>query len=145
MRTYETIYIIQPEAAEDEVETVVQAVESLLTEDGGSVVRKEVWGKRRLAYKVRGFQEGIYVLMRIECGPGFPRKLEDFYKLNESVIRYLVVLFEEKTLRLEVEQARRNQAALESRNAPPGREVSKSDDGPPARREPKEAEEPVEA
>lgn len=144
MRTYETIYIIQPEAAEDEVETVIQAVESLLSEDGGAVVRKEVWGKRRLAYKVRGFQEGIYVLMRMECGPTFPRKLEDFYKLNESVIRYLVVLFEEKTLRLEVEQARRNQAALESRNAP-GREGPKSDDDPPRRHEPKEAEEPVEA
>ena len=107
MRMYETIYIIQPEAAEDQVETIIQEVESLLAEDGGSVVRKDVWGKRRLAYQVKGFQEGIYVLMRFECGPTFPRKLEDFYKLNESVIRYLVVLFDEKTLRLEVEQARR--------------------------------------
>ena len=131
MRTYETIFIIQPEASEDEVETVIQAVESLLAEDGGAVVRKEIWGKRRLAYKVKGFQEGIYVLMRIECGTAFPRKLEDFYKLNESVIRYLFVLFEEKTLRLEVEQARRNQAALESRNAT-GREGIKKDDGPPS-------------
>ena len=144
MRTYETIYIIQPEAPDDEVETVIQAVESLVAADEGSVVRKEVWGKRRLAYKVKGFQEGIYVLMRIECGPAFPRKLEDFYKLNESVIRYLVVLFEEKTLRLEEEQARRNQAALESRNAT-GREGPKRDDGPPARREAKDAAEPVEA
>lgn len=144
MRTYETIYIIQPEATEDEVETVIQAVESLVAADEGSVVRKDVWGKRRLAYKVKGFQEGIYVLMRIEGSPAFPRKLEDFYTLNESVIRYLVILFEEKTLRLEEEQVRRNQAALESRNAT-GREGPKKEVSPPARREAKDAVEPVEA
>ena len=144
MRTYETIYIIQPEATDDEVETVIQAVESLVAADEGSVVRKDVWGKRRLAYKVKGFQEGIYVLMRIEGSPAFPRKLEDFYTLNESVIRYLVILFEEKTLRLEEEQVRRNQAALESRNAT-GREGPKKEDSPPARREAKDAVEAVEA
>lgn len=144
MRTYETIYIIQPEAAEDQVETIIQEVESLLAADGGAVVRKDLWGKRRLAYQVRGFQEGIYVLMRFECGPAFPRKLEDFFKLKESVIRYLVVLFDVKTLRLEEEQARRNQAAIESRNAAAS-DGPKRDDGPPARRDAKDAVEPVEA
>ena len=144
MRTYETIYIIQPEAAEDQVETVIQEVESLVAEDGGTVVRKDLWGKRRLAYHVKGFQEGIYVLMRFECGPAFPRKLEDFFKLNESVIRYLVVLFDVKTLRLEEEQARRNQAALESRNAAAG-DGPRRADVPPARRESKDAVEAVEA
>lgn len=141
---YETIYIIQPEAAEDQVEKIIQEVESLVAAEGGSVVRKDIWGKRRLAYQVKGFQEGIYILMRFECGPTFPRKLEDYYKLNESVIRYLVVLFDEKTLRLEVEQARRNQAALESRSAAAS-DGPKRDDGPPARREAKDVEEPVEA
>ncbi len=117
MRMYEAIYIIQPEASEDEVEKVAQGVESLITEDGGTVVRVDVWGKRRLAYEVKGFHEGIYVLTRFECSPAFPKKLEDMVKLNESVIRYLVVHFDERTLRLEAEQARRNQAALESRTA----------------------------
>ena len=144
MRTYETIYIIQPEAAEDQVETVIQEVESLVAEDGGAVVRKDLWGKRRLAYHVKGFQEGIYVLMRFECGPAFPRKLEDFFKLNESVIRYLVVFFDVKTLRLEEEQARRNRAALESRNAAAG-DGPRRVDVPPARRDSKDAAEPVEA
>ncbi len=117
MRMYEAIYIIQPEASEDEVEKVAQGVESLITDDGGAVVRRDVWGKRRLAYEVKGFHEGIYILTRFECDPAFPKKLEDALKLNESVIRYLVVHFDERTLRLEAEQARRNQAALESRTA----------------------------
>ncbi len=144
MRIYETIYIIQPEAPEDEVEKVAQAVESLITEDGGTVVRRDVWGKRRLAYQVKGFHEGIYVLTRFECKPDFPKKLEDAIKLNESVIRYLVVHFDERTLRLEAEQARRNQAALENRNTA-GPVRSGESDGPPIKTISADAEEPVEA
>lgn len=134
MRIYETIYIIQPEASEDEVEKVAQSVESLITEAGGAIVNTDVWGKRRLAYEVKGFHEGIYILIRFECNPEFPKKLEDALKLNESVIRYLVIYFDDKTLRLETEQARRNQAALESRTAadsdrrPRDREDAKSED-----------------
>lgn len=144
MRMYEAIYIIQPEASEDEVEKVVQSVESLITEDGGTVVRVDVWGKRRLAYEVKGFHEGIYVLTRFECNPAFPKKLEDAIKLNETVIRYLVVHFDERTLRLEAEQARRNQAALESRTAAgPDRRVES--DRPRVETISADAEEPVEA
>lgn len=141
MRIYEAIYIIQPEASEDEVEKVVQSVESLITEDGGTVVRVDVWGKRRLAYEVKGFHEGIYVLTRFECNPAFPKKLEDAIKLNESVIRYLVVHFDERTLRLEAEQARRNQAALESRTAVDSDRRA----APPTETRLEDAEEPVEA
>ncbi len=141
MRMYEAIYIIQPEASEDEVEKVEQAVEALITEGGGTVVRKDVWGKRRLAYQVKGFHEGIYILTRFECDPAFPKKLEDAFKLNESVIRYLVVHFDDKTLRLEAEQARRNQAALESRTAAD----SNRGGGPRIDARSEDAEEPVEA
>ncbi len=104
MRTYEALYIVQPEAAEDEVQTVVDGVESLVAEDGGSIVRLDVWGKRRLAYNVKGFQEGIYILTRIESNVTSPKKLDDHFKLNESVIRSLVTHIDEKTLRLEIEQ-----------------------------------------
>ena len=145
MRTYEALYIIQPEAAEDEVQTIVDGVEALVAEDGGSIVRLDVWGKRRLAYEVKGFQEGIYVLTRFDAGPGFPRKLEDHFKLNESVIRYLIVHFDERTLRLEAEQARRNKAALESRAASgPGVRV-RVDDGERPEPESRTAEAAVEA
>ena len=146
MRTYEALYIVQPDAAEDEVQTVVEGVESLVAENGGSIVRLDVWGKRRLAYNVKGFQEGIYVLTRFESIETFPKKLEDHFRLNESVIRSLLVHIDEKTLRLEIEQARRNKAALESRNAsgPGERRESREDDSRPEPRV-RTAEEPVEA
>lgn len=145
MRTYEALYIIKPEAEEDEVQTIVQGVEKLITDDGGAIVRSEVWGKRRLAYEVKGFTEGIYVLLRFEAKPEFIKNFEAGFKLNESIIRDLVVLFDEKTLRLEEEQVRRNAAALESRNATGPRGDDDGDRRPARVSEPKTAEQAVEA
>ena len=138
MRTYEALYIIQPNAGDDEAQTVVDGVESLITEDGGTIVRSETWGKRRLAYEVKGFSEGIYVLVRFECAPTFVKKLESHFKLNEDVIRYLTVHFDEKTLGLETEQVRRNEAAIEARNATDRRRGDREDDSESPGRKPKE-------
>jgi small subunit ribosomal protein S6 len=112
LRTYEALFIIQPEKGEDETQTIVTEVETLITGDGGTIVRSEIWGKRRLAFEVKGQSEGNYVLIRFESDPGFHLKLESYFRLSEVIIRSLVILFDEKTLRLEAEQVRRNEAAL---------------------------------
>ena len=115
MRTYEALFIVQPEAADELVQTITSGAEKLITDDGGVIVRSEIWGKRRMAYEVNKFNEGIYILIRYESDPTIVKKMEDTFRLNEDVIRFLTTLFDEKTLRLETEQARRNAAALESR------------------------------
>ena len=117
MRTYEALFIIQPEALEDEIQTIAKGAETLITETGGAIVRSEIWGKRRLAYEVKGHQEGVYVLIRFESEADVIDKLEGSFRLNESVIRWLVVHFDEKTLRLEAEQQRRTEAALAAQSA----------------------------
>ncbi len=127
MRTYEALFIVQPDATDEETQTIVQGVEKLATDNGGTVVRSDVWGKRRLAYEVKGHQEGVYVLIRFESPTEFVDTLEGNFRLNESVIRWLVVLFDPKTLRLEEEQARRSAALAESRG--PGADRSDDDDG----------------
>ncbi|PCJ53805.1 MAG: 30S ribosomal protein S6 [Candidatus Hydrogenedentota bacterium] len=131
MRTYEALFIVQPEAAEDLVQTIATGVETLITEDGGVIVRSEIWGKRRLAYLVKKFNEGIYILIRFEAETDIVKKLEGHFHLNEDVIRYLTVLFDEKALRLEVEQAARNEAQLEARRV--GGPSADDDDERPAR------------
>ena len=136
MRTYEALFIIQPEALEDEVQTMANGVETLITDAGGAVVRSEIWGKRRLAYEVKGFQEGVYVLIRFESNPELVDKMEGDFRLNESVIRWLVVHFDPKTLRLEAEQTRRNEALAEQRAGSGGRDDD--DDRPAARKEQEE-------
>lgn len=136
MRTYEALFILHPELAEDATQTIATEVETLITDNGGAIVRSEIWGKRRLAYELNGHSEGIYVLIRFESGPAFQAKLEQSFRLNESVIRSMVVYFDDKTLRQEIEQAKRNEAILAAQSA--SRDDDDDDyDGPrrPARAE----------
>jgi small subunit ribosomal protein S6 len=120
LRTYEALFIVQPNATDDEVQTIAKGVETLITDDGGVIVRSEIWGKRRLAYEVKGFAEGIYVLVRFESEASIIKKLDTHFHLNEEVIRYLNVLFDEKTLRMEAKQLQQNEAQLEKRSQSDG-------------------------
>lgn len=142
MRTYEALFILQPELAEDAAQTIATEVETLITDNGGVIVRSEIWGKRRLAYEVNGHSEGIYVLIRFESDPAFQAKLEQSFRLNESMIRFIVVLFDDKTLRLEIEQARRNEAILAAQNS--SRDGDDDDDGYDRTRRPARAEKETE-
>lgn len=113
LRTYEALYIIRPDISDDEIQTVAQKVETLVTDNEGSIVRSEVWGKRRLAYEVKTFTEGCYVLLRFQAPPQLIARLEASFRLNEQVIRNLIVHFDDHTLRLEEEQARRKEEEAE--------------------------------
>lgn len=137
MRTYEALYIVQPNATDDEVQTIDAGVQRLITESGGSVVRSEIWGKRRLAYEVKRFQDGIFILVRFTCGPEAINKLKQYFKLTDDIIRELVVSYSEQTLKLEEEQARRNEILAAQRAAAESRGELDSDDDDderPARR-----------
>jgi len=112
LRTYEALYIIRPDRSDDEVQTIAKQVESLVTGNGGAIVRSEIWGKRRLAYEVSHFTEGYYVLMRFQSQPTFIARLENYFRLEEPIIRSLVVYFDEKMLRLEEEQQKRTEELI---------------------------------
>lgn len=112
MRTYEALFIVRPDAKDEEVQTIAKEVENLITNDGGAIVRSEIWGKRRLAYEVKKFNEGVYVLIRFTSTAVLPKKMEEYFRISDTVIRSLIVAFDEHTLALEIEQARRVEAEL---------------------------------
>ena len=120
MRTYEALYVVRPDLADDEIQTIAKEVESLITANGGAIVRSEIWGKRRLAYEVHKFTEGCYILVRLEALPAFVTRLENHFRLTDAIIRYLVVHFDERMLRLEISQKERKEAEIHA--------------GPPVRR-----------
>lgn len=131
LRTYEALYIIRPDLSDDEIQTVAQEVEALITDSGGSIVRSEVWGKRRLAYEVKSFTEGCYVLLRFQAPPEFITRLEGHFRLSERVIRNLVVHFDKRTLRLEEEQAqRKEEEAQRAISRERSRDDNNGDDSP---------------
>jgi len=128
LRTYETLYIIKPDVPEDEVQTLAKQLETLVASDGGEIVRSEIWGKRRLAYEVKKFSEGYYVLLRFTGNPGIVQRIESHFHLADAVIRHLLVLFDERTLRLEANQKKRKEAELRAAAANPRRRDEDSDD-----------------
>lgn len=112
LRTYEALYICSPELEEGDIQTIDQKYQALVQEHGGSIVRSEIWGKRKLAYMVKKHIEGVYILFRFEANPEFVKRIEAAFKLDDSVIRYLVVHYDAHTLRIEEEQERRKKEEL---------------------------------
>jgi small subunit ribosomal protein S6 len=117
VRTYEALYIVHPELKDDEIQTIANNVEKLVTDNGGAIVRSEIQGKRKLAYEVKRCSEGCYVLLRFQAEPEFIQRMENYFRLTEGIIRSLVVHFDEHTLRLEAEQERRKQAEVQTAHA----------------------------
>lgn len=112
MRTYEALYIIHPDMDDNTIQTITTDVEQLITNNGGSIVRSDVWGKRKLAYMIDKQTEGVYVVLRFQANPEFIHRLEQHFKLLETVIRYMVLYLDAKTLKLEEQQQRQYEEDL---------------------------------
>jgi small subunit ribosomal protein S6 len=91
MHDYELVAIISPEADEDEVAKIVDRMTQSIGSRGGAVEEVKNWGKRRLAYPVRKFMEGDYVLARFKLMPKSVKDLESEIGTFGDVLRYLVV------------------------------------------------------
>jgi small subunit ribosomal protein S6 len=88
---YELIYIVRPEADEENCEATVESIGRFITGKGGVVSEVERWGKRRLAYPIKQFGEGTYILTRFQMQPEYNKELETNLRISEDVIRHLLV------------------------------------------------------
>lgn len=91
MRNYELVYIISPEVEEENLEGVTEKVGQLIADGGGQVLELSSWGRRRLAYPIKKFYDGHYVLAKIQLDPGALPELRRILGLTEEVIRYLLI------------------------------------------------------
>lgn len=91
MRYYETLYIINPDLSEEQYRDVVAKMNAVVEREKGVIIRVEEWGKRTLAYQVKKFDKGSYVLLQY-CGePGIVEELKREMALDDRVIRYQTV------------------------------------------------------
>ena len=88
---YETMYILRPDIAEDEVASHIEKYNKLLEEFGGSILDSQMRGKRRLAYQIAKHREGIYVQLSHQGDGQHIFKIEKAMRLSEDVIRYMTV------------------------------------------------------
>ncbi len=101
MRIYEEMFILDPAAAEEQVDSVVAQIEEVVKESGGSVDKVERWGLRRLAYRVQRREEGFYVLVQFSAGSRAVREIERRLRVDERVLKFLTVRIDEKMKWLE--------------------------------------------
>jgi small subunit ribosomal protein S6 len=106
-RTYEILFIANPTLGETEVDALTEQVQGFVEKDGGRIEKVEKWGKKRLAYEVRGHREGYYVLLVTESQGPLVKEVERRLKVTDGVIRFLTVRVDEALRKAERAKARR--------------------------------------
>ncbi len=87
MRPYELMVIIDPEVEERTVEPTLQKFLSVITNDGGTIEKVDIWGRRRLAYEIQKKSEGIYAVVNFTAEPATSKELDRQLGLNETIMR----------------------------------------------------------
>ncbi|MCI0441302.1 MAG: 30S ribosomal protein S6 [Chloroflexi bacterium] len=90
VRDYELVMVLSPEFSDEELTAGIERVSRFITDRGGSVSEQEVWGLRRLAYPVKRFLEGTYVLTRFKLDAANVGGLDRNLRASEDVLRHLV-------------------------------------------------------
>ncbi len=95
MRDYELTVVFSPEITEEDINTAIERVSQFITQKGGEIIEVNRWGRRRLAYPIKNFREGDYVLTRLKLQPSKAKELETNLRSWEQVLRYLLARLEE--------------------------------------------------
>jgi small subunit ribosomal protein S6 len=111
MRIYENLFIVKPDATEEEIDALVDLMSKHVTTAGGTIDKVDKWGKRRLAYRVEKQREGFYVLMQFTAGPATVKEFERRLRVQDSVIKYLTVRIDETLKRLDKRKKEREKRA----------------------------------
>lgn len=90
MRNYEIAVVLHPDL-EIDLATTLDKVEGIITKNGGKITKKDNWGKRKLAYKIKKQDWGIYVFYNVEIDPAKINKINQTLRITEEVLRYLIV------------------------------------------------------
>jgi len=99
-RVYEVMFIIRPDAVEEDIDKLIAGFSATVTGGGGTVKNVEKMGRRKLAYLVRKFNDGNYVLLTIEAGGPVVLELERRLRVTEQVIKFITVRIDEEEKRL---------------------------------------------
>ncbi|HEX8810742.1 MAG TPA: 30S ribosomal protein S6 [Terracidiphilus sp.] len=99
-RVYEVMFIVRPDLADEDLDKLIAGFESTVTHGGGTVKSTEKMGRRKLAYLVRKFSDGNYILLTIEADGGLVAELERRLRVTEQVIKFITVRMDEEEKRI---------------------------------------------
>lgn len=91
MNFYENMVILNPTLTEDETKAAIDKISELVTSSGGTVLKADNWGKRKLAYELNKQKMGVYVLFLFKAPPATIRRIEDYFKVYDPVLKFMVI------------------------------------------------------
>lgn len=95
MIKYETLFVLRPNLEEEARKAVIEKFTSIIAAEG-EIVKVDEWGNKKLAYEIKKYKEGYYVLVDFKSEIDLPKELERNYKISDDVIRYVVINKEDK-------------------------------------------------
>ncbi len=95
MRLYESVIIARQDVSTTQVETLIEEFSAIIEKAGGSIQKKEFWGLRGLAYRIKKNRKGHYVMLNIETDSETLNEFERIMGLNEDVLRFMTIAIEE--------------------------------------------------
>ncbi len=98
MNVYETVVILNPGLGEEEYKSATRKITDLITGSGGEVLKADYWGKRKLAFELNKQKFGHYTLFLYRCPSPVIRKLEEYFKVFDPVIKYMVIRLGKKQI-----------------------------------------------
>lgn len=118
MRNYEIMFIVNPNAVDEEIDKINAQLENIITTGGGKIEKIEKMGKRRLAYEVDRQREGHYVLFVIEANGDIIKECERRLRVMDAVIKYLTVRTDEEARRMDKIRTYRQKRAARRGSSP---------------------------
>ncbi len=98
MPLYESIFIVRPTLSDEETNQVVDKMKRVLEKSGATLMKSEIWGKKRLAYEVKRARKGTFVYFNFKSGGQVIGELERSYRMEDSVLKFMTVKQDERTL-----------------------------------------------
>lgn len=91
MNYYENIVVVDPTLSDEEISDATQKITSLITKNGGDIIKSENWGKKKLAYEINKRKDGFYVFLVFKSPSAVIKKLEEYYKVFDPVFKFMIV------------------------------------------------------
>src|SRR5580704_5684077 len=111
MRVYEELFIVRPDAPDEDVDHLVEQLQTFLTGAKATVDKVDKWGKRKLAYRIGKFREGAYILIQFSAKPETVKEVERRLRVNDLVIKFITVRIDENLKRIEKRKKARDKRA----------------------------------
>ena len=121
-RSYEIMFIVRPDIEEAEIDKIIETFNGYITQGGGAVKQTEKMGRRRLAYTVRRFNDGFYVLLIVDSPASLIHEIERRLRVSEQVIKFITVRTDEEEKRVAKIKKHRDAHVKRSAQPQPGAE-----------------------